>query len=95
MLRLGSAVIALELVALAVAVGTFGAAVWLVAAPVLLGTLLLFVMVRLSEGPRRRLEQRRAAGWDVDDTTADGLMSGFFEIPAQAGPVELRETARS
>jgi uncharacterized membrane protein YfcA len=78
--RLGAAVIALEVAAVAVAYAYFGWLVLLVAAPALLGTVLVLLFVRASEAPRRRLHEHRAARWDPDAALPGGLMSGFFEV---------------
>jgi hypothetical protein len=78
--RLGAVVIVLETAAVVVAYAYFGWPVLLVAAPALLGTLLVLLFVRASEGPRRRLRAHRAARWDPDAALPGGLMSGFFEV---------------
>lgn len=80
MVRLGAAVIMLEVAAVAVAYAYFGWLVLLVAAPALLGTMLVLLFVRASEGPRRRLHEHRAARWDRGAALPGGLMSGFFEV---------------
>lgn len=84
--RLGAAVMAMEVVALVVAYLAFGWPVLMVGVPFLLGTALVLALVRASEGPRRRLEEHRAARWDPSAATPGGLMSGFFEMPAQNRP---------
>lgn len=100
MLRLGTAVIAMETVALTVAFLTFGWPVLLVGAPLMIGTVLVLIVVRLSEAPRRLLQEHRAAQWaaetrwDAEATVQGGLMSGFFEIPAQGGPVDVPDSVR-
>lgn len=86
MVRLGAAIIAMEVAALAVAYLAFGWPVLMVGAPLLLGTVLVLVVVRVSEGPRRRLQEHRATRWDPTATVPGGLMSGFFEMPAQSRP---------
>jgi hypothetical protein len=78
-LRMGAAVVVLELVALVVAYGYFGWPVLLIGAPALVGTVLVLVFVRASEAPRRVLHAHRAARWDPNATMPGGLMSGFFE----------------
>ena len=84
LVRLWAAVVAMEVAALLVALWTFGWPVLLVGVPLLVGTLILFAVVRLSEGPRRRLRSHRATRsdptWsDPDGAVPGGLMSGFFE----------------
>lgn len=78
-LRLGAMVVAMELAALTVAYASFGWPVLLIGAPVLVGTVLVLLFVRAFEGPRRKLQERRAARWDPEAAPPGGLMSGFFE----------------
>jgi len=78
--RMGVAVIAMEVAALAVAYAYFGWPVLLVGVPALMGTLLVLLFVRASEGLRRRLQEHRAARWDQEAALPGGLMSGFFEV---------------
>lgn len=80
MLRLGSAVVALEVVAVGVAVLAFGWPVLLGGVPLLVGTLIVLVVVALSEVPRRKLAEHRAAR-HLEPAADGGLMSGFFELP--------------
>jgi hypothetical protein len=77
--RIGAAVIAMEGFALAVAYAYFGWPVLLIGAPAIMGTLLVLVFVGASEGPRRKLQEHRAARWDPEAALPGGLMSGFFE----------------
>lgn len=86
MVRLGAAIIAMEVAALAVAYLAFGWPVLVGGALLLLGTALVLAVVRASEGPRRRLEEHRATRWDPTAAAPGGLMSGFFEMPAQHRP---------
>lgn len=79
-LRLGAMVIAMELAAVAVAFAYFGWPVLLIGAPALVGTVMVLVVVRASEAPRRMLQEHRAARWDPDAAQPGGLMSGFFEV---------------
>ncbi len=79
LVRVGAAVVAMEAVALAVALLAFGWPVLLVGAPLLLGTVILFTGVGISERPRRALREHRVARWNPDDAAAGGLMSGFFD----------------
>ncbi|MFC4946859.1 hypothetical protein [Pseudonocardia sp. GCM10023141] len=90
---MGTFVIVLEAVAVAVAVLAFGWPVLLVGVPLLVGTLIVLVVVGLSEGPRRKLAAHRAAR-HVEPAPQGGLMSGFFEIPRQSGPVEAPNNVR-
>lgn len=94
-MRMGAAVVAMEIAALAVAYLGFGRVIMVVGAPLLLGTVLVLLVVHLSEAPRRRLDEHRAARWDTSAELPGGLMSGFFEIPAQGGPVDVSGPARS
>jgi hypothetical protein len=99
MLRLGATVMAMETAALVVALLEFGWPVLLVGAPLMLGTVLVLLVVKLSEAPRKRLQAHRAAQWaekrwDGEATVQGGLMSGFFEIPAQGGPVDVPDSVR-
>lgn len=95
MMRMGAAVVAMEIAALVVAYLAFGWAVLVIGAPLMLVTVLVLLVVHLSEGPRRRLGEQRAAGWETSAEPSGGLMSGFFEIPAQGGPVMPPTRARS
>jgi hypothetical protein len=79
--RMGAAILGMEIAALAVGYLAFDAAALLVGAPLILGTLLVLLVVRASEAPRRRLAEQRAARWDPDAVQPGGLMSGFFEAP--------------
>lgn len=85
---MGALVVAMEAVAVLVAYLSFGRLVLLIGGLLFVGTLLVLAVVRASEGPRRRLEQRRDARWEPGPV-ADGLMSGFFEIPVPRGPVDV------
>jgi hypothetical protein len=78
-LRLGAMVVAMEVVALVVAYAYFGWPVLLIGAPALVGTVFVLLVVRASEGPRRKLHEHRAARWDPESAVPGGLMSGFFE----------------
>jgi hypothetical protein len=84
--RLGAMVIGMACAALILAYLAFGWPVLLVGAPLLIGTALVVVTVILSEGPRRKLEEQRAARWDHSAQLPGGLMSGFFEIPRRGAP---------
>lgn len=77
--RLGAAVVAMEVAALLMALWAFGWPVLLVGAPLLVGTLILFATFGLSQGPCRWLQRHRAARWDPEAAVPGGLMSGFFE----------------
>jgi small-conductance mechanosensitive channel len=80
--RMGAAIIAMEIVALAVGYLAFDAAALLVGAPIVMATLLVLIVVRAAEIPRRRLAAQRATRWDPEAVQPGGLMSGFFEAPA-------------
>ena len=80
---MAAAVIAMEVTALVVAVLAFDWPALLVGVPLLVGTVLVLAAVRISEAPRRRLEQHRAARWDQDARQPGGLMSGFFKVPSR------------
>lgn len=80
MVRLGAAVVAMEVVALLVALLGFGPIAAVVGLPLLLATVVTLVAVSLSQAPRRRLARRRAARFTHDTPEDGGLMSGFFEV---------------
>jgi hypothetical protein len=84
--RMAAAVIAMEGMAVAVAYAYFGWPVLLVGVPALVGTLLVLLFVRASEGPRRKLQEYRAARWDPEAALPGGLMSGFFEVSKVSKP---------
>ena len=79
-LRMGATVVAMELAAVVVAYAYFGWPVLLIGAPALVGTVVVLLVVRASEAPRRKLQEHRAARWDPDAAVPGGLMSGFFEV---------------
>ncbi|GAA4541563.1 hypothetical protein [Pseudonocardia xishanensis] len=81
MARSAAWVIGLEIAALGLAYLGFGWPVLLVGIPVLFATALVLLAVTLSERPRRRLAEARAARYEVP-AVPGGLMSGFFEVPA-------------
>lgn len=93
MLRLGLAVIVLEVVAVLVAVLAFGWPVLLGGVPLLAGTLIVLLVVALWEVPRRKLAEHRAAR-HLEPAAEGGLMSGFFELPKQIGPTKAPESGR-
>ncbi|MBW0116619.1 hypothetical protein [Pseudonocardia abyssalis] len=80
-MRVGAAVVAMEVAALALATLSFGLVALVVGTPVLLATVLVLVGLWVSRRPLRRLQERRAAGFDEDGPERGGLMSGFFEVP--------------
>lgn len=80
--RVGAAVVAMEVAALALATLVFGWVALVVGAPALLATLVVLVALWGSRGARRRLQERRAARFEPDGPERGGLMSGFFEVPA-------------
>jgi uncharacterized membrane protein len=79
--RVGAVIVAMEVVALVVGYLAFDVGALLVGAPLLIATVLVLVVVRASEAPRRRLHEHRATRWDPDAALPGGLMSGFFEAP--------------
>jgi uncharacterized membrane protein len=79
--RVGATIVAMEVAALAVGYLAFDLGALLVGAPLLMATVLVLVVVRASEAPRRRLREHRATRWDPDAALPGGLMSGFFEAP--------------
>ncbi|WP_214406008.1 hypothetical protein [Pseudonocardia lacus] len=81
MVRFAVAIIAMEIAALAVGYLAFDAAALLVGAPIIMATLLVLLVLRAAEIPRRRLAAQRASRWDPDAALPGGLMSGFFEAP--------------
>lgn len=82
MVRVGAAVVAMEVAALALAALVFGWVGLVVGAPALLATGAVLGALWVSRGPRRRLQERRAARWEHGGPEQSGLMSGFFEAPA-------------
>ena len=86
MLRMGAMVVAMELAAVFVAYAYFGWPVLLIGAPAVVGTVMVLLVVRASEAPRRRLHEHRAARWDPDAALPGGLMSGFFEVSRPRRP---------
>jgi hypothetical protein len=90
---MGAAIIAMELAALLVAVLAFGWPVVLIGAPLVVGTVIVLIVVRLWELLGQHLEQRRVRrGHPV---ATPGLMTGFFEVSAIGDqpplpPVDLR-----
>lgn len=82
MVRVGAAVVAMEVAALALATLVFGWVALVVGVPALLATGVVLTALWASRGPRRRLQERRSARWEHDGSEQGGLMSGFFEAPA-------------
>lgn len=93
MARMSALLIGMESTALLVAYLAFGWPVLIVGAPVLVATALVLLVVHVDE--RRRAQ--RAAVLPVaqlpDHPPSPGLMSGFFRVPAQVGPVDVQEPA--
>lgn len=81
--RVGAAIVAMEVAALVLATSAFGMVALVVGTPVLLATVLVLVTLWATRGPRRRLQERRAALFDEDGPERGWLMSGFFEVPAR------------
>lgn len=71
----------MELAALGLAALWFGWVALVIGVSALLATVVTLVALVLSQGPRQRLEQRRAARWEHETPPPGGLMSGFFEVP--------------
>jgi hypothetical protein len=80
--RSAGLVIGLEAAAVVLAYLVFGWMALLVGIPALLGTALVLLAVHFSERPRARLQEVRAARY-ADEPVPGGLMSGFFDVPAQ------------
>jgi hypothetical protein len=83
MLRLWTVVLAMEIAAVAAAVWLFGYLVLLVGAPLIVATVCVLVVVRLSEAARAR-QQARAGTVVIEPVPQAGLMSGFFS-PQRTG----------
>lgn len=83
MVRVGAAVVAMEVAALALATLWFGLVALVVGTPMLLATVLVLVALWVSRHPLRRLQERRTAQFEPDGPERGGLMSGFFEVPAR------------
>jgi hypothetical protein len=94
--RLGAVVIAMGLAALFVAYMGFGWPVLVVGVPALLATGLAVLIAAAGEALRRRRQERLADRWQDEAQPPGGLMSGFFEMPVQAGPadIEVRTVSR-
>lgn len=80
MARSAGWVIGLEVAGIVVAYLGFGWLALLAGVPILLGTALVLLAVSLSEKPRERLAEARAARYE-EPPMPGGLMSGFFEMP--------------
>ena len=80
--RLGATVVAMQVLALVLAVWAFGLPAVVIGVPLLLGTVVVLVTVGVASGPLRVLQRRRATRWEHDTPAQGGLMSGFFELPA-------------
>jgi hypothetical protein len=83
---MGATVVAMEIAAVLVAYAYFGWPVLLIGAPAIVGTVMVLLVVRVSEAPRRMLQEHRAARWDPDAALPGGLMSGFFEVSRPRRP---------
>lgn len=95
MARLGAVVIAMGLAALFVAYAGFGWPVLVIGVPAFLATGLVVLVAVAADALRRRRPKRRADRWEDTAQLPGGLMSGFFEVPAQAGPAEIEARARA
>lgn len=89
-MRLGAAVVAMQVAAVLLAVWAFGPVALVIGAPLVVAAALLPAMGWLSRGARRRSEERRSARWEHDTPEPGGLMSGFFEAPVAPGAVTSR-----
>lgn len=94
MVRMWALVLGMEIVAVAVAVLGFGWLVLLVGAPLIVVTMLIVLVVWMSEGVRLHRQHRVAAADEARandpertvvfaPVTQRGLMSGFFELPGR------------
>lgn len=88
MLRLAGAVVGMELAALLLGYALLGWPALLAGAAVVIGTVSVLAVVAASEAPRRKLVELRAIRHGRVPMP-HGLMSGFFEIPRQGGPVHV------
>ena len=84
MARLGVAVVGLGFVALVLAYLFFGWPVLLIGVPAFVAVGLVVAAVLVAEKPRQRLEAHRATRFDPSAQLPGGLMSGFFDLNAQA-----------
>lgn len=80
MVRVGAALVAMELVALLLAVAAVGPVALVVGGPVVVATWVGIAVVWASRRPLARLQERRAARWADGTPEQGGLMSGFFEV---------------
>jgi uncharacterized oligopeptide transporter (OPT) family protein len=78
--RVGAALVAMELVALLLAVTAVGPVALVVGGPVVVATWVGLVVAWAVRRPLARLQERRAARWADADPEPGGLMSGFFEV---------------
>ncbi|MBC3194614.1 hypothetical protein H7X46_26545 [Pseudonocardia sp. C8] len=104
MTRLAGAVIGMSAVALLMAYLAFDWPVLLVGGPLFVGVTFTVLALALTERPRALLRERRASGtgaspWkgaaERGEPAAGGLMSGFFEVSPQPGPLPEQRTAPS
>lgn len=93
MVRLWILVLAMEIAAVVVAVLGFGWLILLVGAPLVVATVCLLGVVKLSDVRQSRHQQRTEVAANDPELTVilrpqAGLMSGFFEMPARTQRVE-------
>jgi hypothetical protein len=93
--RLGAVVVAMGLAALFVAYVGFGWPVLVIGVPALLATGLVVLIAVAADALRRRRPQRRTDRWEDVAQLPGGLMSGFFEVPAQARPADVEFRTRA
>ena len=80
MARVGALLVAMELVALLLAVAAVGPVALVVGTPMVGATSVGLAVAWASRGRLEALRQRRAARWEGIDPEQGGLMSGFFEV---------------
>lgn len=83
MVRVGAALVAMELVALLLAVAAVGPVALVAGTPVVGATLVGLAVAWAGRGQLDRLRRRRAARYEGVDPEQGGLMSGFFEVSAR------------
>ncbi|AEA28678.1 hypothetical protein Psed_6590 [Pseudonocardia dioxanivorans CB1190] len=91
MARMSALVLVMESLAILFATWMFGWPVLVVGVPALIATALLLVTAHAAD--RRRIRREREAA--AIPTLPGGLMSGFFRLPAQPVPHEVRDHSRA
>ena len=83
-MRLGAAVVAMQVTALVLSTVVFGWPAAVVGLPLLLGTVLVLLTVWAVRRPVQKLQERRATRWEQESPASGGLMSGSSNFPPRA-----------